>query len=122
MDDNISNVNEEKLFQIDGITNKGIGKKIKSFSKFFIKFQIFLCVLIAIIMLFVCFSVGEEGLLSYVIILVSLIVGFVGSYFIFLIASGFGALVEDINSIKTINYKDNNKVSKKEKYEDLPKL
>jgi len=114
---------EKKLFEIEGITNKDIGKKIKSFSKFFLKFTIVIYIIALVICFFGCASIADEGgLFAFLIILISFGIGFVASYYGFLIMSGFGALVEDVNAIKISKTKTDINKSKKEKYEDLPTL
>lgn len=111
-----------KLFEINGITNRDIGHKIKSFSKFFLKFTIFLYAVCAFIMFFYCASFAEYGgIFVYIIILVSLGIGFVMSYYGFLIMSGFGALVEDVNTLKVLT-RNSSTTATKEKYDELPKL
>lgn len=114
---------EKKLFEIEGITNKDIGKKIKSFSKFFLKFTIVIYVIALVIIFFASAAMAEEGgLLFFLIYLIVFAIGFVASYYGFLIMSGFGALVEDVNAIKVAKNKSDVSKTKKEKYEDLPTL
>ena len=116
--------NNGKLFEIDGITNKDIGKKIKSFARFFLKFTIFLYIVSAVIFFFVCMSSDypEETIWIFFGYAIGLCIAFVFSYYGFLLVAGFGALIEDVNSIKTLSTRGDSKVSQKEKYEDLPKL
>ena len=120
---NYSENNGNKLFEINGLTNKDIGKKIKSFSKFFLICQIVVYAFAAFVLLFVFLEAAEEeGFIMWILMVLGLGVTFVLSYYGFLLVSGFGALVEDVNSIKTISARGDSKFSKKEKYEDLPKL
>ena len=97
--------NKGKMFEIDGITNKDIGRKIKSFAKFFLKFSIFLYVVSAVIVFFICMSSDypEETILMFFGYAISLCIAFVFSYYGFLLVAGFGALIEDVNSIKTLS-------------------
>lgn len=104
----------KKLFQIDDISNKDIGQKIKSFTKFFLKLQVVLYVLVMAIMLIVVISSGgeEEALIAFLISIPVIAIAFVGSYYMFLIVSGFGALVEDVNSLTDDKKKDKEKSKK----------
>lgn len=114
---------ESKLFEIEGITNRDIGKKIKSFSKFFLKFTIAIYIIALVIIFFASAAMADEGgLIFFLIYLVVFGIGFVASYYGFLIMSGFGALVEDVNAIKVLKNKSDVNKPKKEKYEDLPTL
>ena len=113
---NYNEFNGSKLFEINGLTNKDIGKKIKSFSKFFLIFQIVVYAITAFIMLFVALDAAEEeGFIMWLLMVLGLGVAFVFSYYGFLLVSGFGALVEDMNSLKTISARGDSKFSKKEK-------
>ena len=116
--------NSGKLFEIDGITNKDIGRKIKAFAKFFLKFSIFIYIGSAVIFFFICMGSDypEETIWIFFIYAIALSIAFVVSYYGFLLVAGFGALIEDVNSIKTLSARGDTKVSRKEKYEDLPKL
>lgn len=105
----------KKLFQIDDISNKDIGQKIKSFTKFFLKLQVVLYVIAAAIMLIAVISSGgeEEAIIALLISVPVLAIAFIGSYYMFLIISGFGALVEDVNSLTKTDKKSENSKSKK---------
>ena len=103
----------KKMFPIDDISNKDIGEKIKSFTKFFLKLQVVLYVLAAAIMLIAVLASGEEeAIISFLITIPILAVAFIGSYYMFLIVSGFGALVEDVNSLTDDKKKDKEKSKK----------
>lgn len=93
-------------FQVDNIPNNLIGKKIKSYARVFLK--------ISIVILFLGFASTfiyagivadeESSFLTYLVVLVVtniiIVLTFVFSYFSFLLVSGFGAIIEDINAIK----------------------
>lgn len=93
-------------FQVDNIPNNLIGKKIKTYARVFLK--------IFIVLLFLGFASTfiyagivadiESSFLTYLMVLVItniiIILAFIFSYFSFLLVSGFGAIIEDINSIK----------------------
>ena len=64
----------------------------------------------------------EETILMFFGYAIAMCISFVFSYYGFLLVAGFGALIEDVNSIKTLSARGDTKVSRKEKYEDLPKL
>ena len=84
----------KKMFPIDDISNKDIGEKIKSFTKFFLKLQVVLYVLAAAIMLIAVLASGEEeAIVAFLISIPVLAVAVIGSYDMFFIVSGFGALV-----------------------------
>lgn len=103
----------KKMFPIDDISNKDIGEKIKSFTKFFLKLQVVLYVLAAAIMLIAVLASGEEEtIIAFLITIPILAVAFIGSYYMFLIVSGFGALVEDVNSLTDDKKKDKEKSRK----------
>lgn len=103
----------KKMFPIDDISNKDIGEKIKSFTKFFLKLQVVLYVLAAAIMLIAVLASGEEeAIIAFLITIPILAVAFIGSYYMFLIVSGFGALVEDVNSLTDDKKKDKEKSRK----------
>lgn len=103
----------KKMFPIDDISNKDIGEKIKSFTKFFLKLQVVLYVLAAAIMLIAVLASGEEeAIIAFLITIPILAVAFIGSYYMFLIVSGFGALVEDVNSLTDDKKKDKEKSKK----------
>ena len=103
----------KKMFPIDDISNKDIGEKIKSFTKFFLKLQVVLYVLAAAIMLIAVLASGEEeAIIAFLITIPILSVAFIGSYYMFLIVSGFGALVEDVNSLTDDKKKDKEKSKK----------
>lgn len=130
---NNQNYNNQKTFAIEGITNKEVGKKIKSFSKTFLKIEI---VLMAILGFFYVigflnmadYMEGGEALIYLLIIGLVFFFMFVSFYFSFLLMSGFGAVVEDINAIKTFQMrqttttKSNSKKVDTNDYEDLPRL
>lgn len=130
---NNQNYNNQKTFAIEGITNKEVGKKIKSFSKTFLKIEIVLMAIMAFFTLISFLNMADYMDGGYALIYL-LIMGllfffmFVGMYFGFLIMSGFGAVVEDINAIKTFQMrqttttKSNSKKVDTNDYEDLPRL
>lgn len=112
-----NNNQNEKTFMIEGITNKEIGKKIKSFSKTFLKLEIVLLIICAFFSLIGFLNMADymEGgyaLLYLLIMALVFFLIFVGAYFGFLITSGFGALVEDINFIKNVQIKKNDTTKK----------
>lgn len=94
----------EELFKVEDISNKEIGSKIKDFSKIIYKIQVFIYVVFGIIMLIGTFMEIEElgGSIFLAIIIIAFIVFGLSAlaYYLFLIISGFGALVEDVNAIK----------------------
>ena len=65
---------------------------------------------------------GSEAILILIIGGLVLFLSFVTAYFMFLIISGFGALIEDTNSIKALQMRTEKNSSKKVNYDDLPKL
>ena len=93
-------------FQVDNIPNNLIGKKIKTYARVILK--------ISVVILFLGFASTfiyagivadeESSFLVYLMVLVVtniiIVLTFVFSYFSFLLVSGFGAIIEDINAIK----------------------
>lgn len=92
------------IFEEDHITNKDIGTRIKLFSRFFFKVQKYFLTIIAVLMLIGIFASLEELdgeiFLGFIIVGATIAVLFVFAYYLFLIVSGFGALVEDVHAIK----------------------
>ena len=129
---NNQNYNNQKTFAIEGITNKEVGKKIKSFSKTFLKIEIVLMAIAGFFTLINFLNMADYMDGGYALIFL-LIMGliyffmFVGMYFGFLIMSGFGAMVEDINAIKALQMRQTTTKTSSKKidtndYEDLPRL
>ena len=100
-------------FQVDNIPNNLIGKKIKTYARVILK--------ISVVILFLGFASTfiyagivadeESSFLVYLMVLVVtniiIVLTFVFSYFSFLLVSGFGAIIEDINGIpEIIGYKE----------------
>ena len=56
---NNQNYNNQKTFAIEGITNKEVGKKIKSFSKTFLKVEIVLMAIMGFFMLISFLNVAD---------------------------------------------------------------
>ena len=102
---------EEVVHHIDenksnNIPNNLIGKKIKTYARVILK--------ISVVILFLGFASTfiyagivadeESSFLVYLMVLVVtniiIVLTFVFSYFSFLLVSGFGAIIEDINAIK----------------------
>jgi hypothetical protein len=90
---------EVKLFPINGLKNEHLGQDIKSFAKFFLKLQLAIYGILGFILIILA-SRLEMGILIIMGILLAFALLFALSYFVFLIVSGFGALVEDVNNIK----------------------
>jgi len=124
--------NNQKTFAIEGITNKEVGRKIKSFSKTFLKIEIVLMAIMGFFLLINFLNIadymdGGYALLYLLIMALIFFFMFVGIYFSFLLMSGFGAVVEDINAIKAMQMrqtttKSNTKKVDTNDFEDLPKL
>ena len=88
----------ESLIFIDtDLTHEEIGQKIKAFAKLFHKLRKILCIIAVIVSIIYMFMGGGFNAIIFLIIIG---ISYVVSNFIFLIESGFGALVEDVNSIK----------------------
>lgn len=121
-----TNNNNNKKFPIDGITNKEIGKKIKSYAKVFLKIEIVGLVIAAFFILVGFLDIadyaGSEAILILIFGGLGLFLTFVTAYFMFLITSGFGALIEDTNAIKALQMRTEKSSTKKANYDDLPKL
>lgn len=103
---------EKNFFEVGNITNKEIGSKIKVFSKIFLKIQMFvLAMMTFFIFMGTIISISETGPEAIFVLFGGVLViaiWFVIAYYFFLIISGFGALVEDINSIKESTTKEKN--------------
>ena len=100
----VSDLKEGNLFEVENITNHEIGQKIKLFSKIFLRIEVcFLAFLSLVMFMSICLSARELGAGIFLILLFAtflIIISFGLAYYIFLIVSGFGALVEDVNNIK----------------------
>lgn len=99
-----SNGNFDNMFEVENITNKEIGNKIKIFSKIFLKIEMcFLAFLTLVMFVGICVSsreLGEGIFLTLLFVAFIIFISFVLAYYLFLIVSGFGALIEDVNYIK----------------------
>lgn len=100
-----NNNGTKKSFPIDGITNKEIGSKIKSFAKVFLKIQNVILIILAFISVIGCLATLEDSDgLSLLILIgagITYFLIFIFNYYVFLFISGFGAVVEDVNAIKS---------------------
>ncbi len=102
-------IDHNKTFIIEGITNQEIGTKIKSFAKIFLKIEISFLIIGAIGTLVGALSADDAAIMVLLAGAISIFVVFIVSYFGFLVISGFGALIEDINAIKTMQEKKKEK-------------
>ena len=90
---------EKKLyeFKTDNLTNNEIGQKIKVYAKLLhsiSKVICFICIIASIICLIKVSVIA--GIISFLLTILAYIV----FYFIFLLETGFGALIEDISNLK----------------------
>jgi len=118
---NKKKVNMREVFQVDNLPNGSVGTKIKAYARIAMKFLVVI-VFFAFIFSFVfagsiadmnanAYYAGSYdvwgALLNYlfalVIIYLSIILFYVIMYFNFLLVTGFGAIIEDVNAIKNKN-------------------
>ena len=107
-----------EVFQVDNLPNGSVGTKIKAYARIAMKFIVVVLFFAFLGSFIVAGTVADMnasswyggsydvlyGLLSYVIALaiyyVSMLVFYVIIYFNFLIVTGFGAIIEDVNAIR----------------------
>ena len=115
-------MNYDKNNLLNNITHKEIAKTIKHLSKKNLSICIIILIISAIVAIIASLYLilieedPETGFLLFIISLVSIIITFNTCYFSFLILSGYGALIEDVNQIKKTISKDDID------FTDLPRL
>ena len=90
---------EKKLyeFKTENLTNEEVGKKIKVYAKLLhsiLKVLCFISIITSIICLF------KVNIITGIIMLLFTIFAYIAFYFLFLLETGFGALIEDVANLK----------------------
>lgn len=111
-------VKMEEVFQVDNLPNGSVGTKIKAYARIAMKFIVVVLFFAFLGSFIVAGTVADmnarswfsgsydvlAGLLSYLLTLVIYYVGmlvfYVIIYFNFLLVTGFGAIIEDVNAIR----------------------